>query len=91
MGGEGTRSFMGVVAECLRDKGCVAVSVRAQKAADIMSSPAFVAGEDTTVMEVADMLHKHEINRVPIVDGGGRLVGIVSRADVIKAWRARKA
>jgi CBS-domain-containing membrane protein len=85
MGGEGARSFMGVVAECLRGKGCVAVSVRAQRAEDIMSSPAVTVGEDTTVMAIADTFTGKRINRVPVVDGEGKLLGIVSRADIVRA------
>jgi CBS-domain-containing membrane protein len=85
MGGEGARSFMGVVAECLRGKGCVAVSVRAQRAGDIMSSPAVTVGEETTVMAIADIFTGKGINRVPVVDGAGKLLGIVSRADIVRA------
>ncbi len=87
MGGKKTRSFMGMITECLRGKGCVAVSVRAQRAEDIMSSPAVVVNEETTAMQIADIFAEKNINRVPVVDEKGTLLGIVSRADIVRALR----
>jgi CBS-domain-containing membrane protein len=84
MGGS-SRSFMGVVAECLKGKGCVAVPVRAKRAEDIMSSPAVTVGRETTLGEIADIFTGRKINRVPVVDGEGRLLGIVSREDIVRA------
>lgn len=85
MGADETRSFMAVVAECLKGKGCVAVSIRAKTAEDIMTSPAITVREDTTVMEIADIFTKKGINRVPVINSEGHLVGIVSRADIVRA------
>lgn len=87
MGGKDPKSFMGVVSECLKGKGCVALSIRAQKASDIMSSPAVTVHVDTTVGEIADIFTQRNINRVPVIDGQKRLIGIVSRADIVRASR----
>ena len=38
---------------------------------------------DTPVEEIADLLLKHRINGVPVVDGGGSLLGIVTAADLV--------
>lgn len=89
MGGEGARGFMGIVAECLKGKGCVAVPARKLKARDVMSSPAVTVGEDTALTEIAGIFTEKGINRVPVVDGAGRLAGIVSRADVVGAFMRR--
>ncbi len=51
---------------------------------DLMTKPAITASETTPVTELAEMLAKHRIKRLPIVRDG-KLVGIVSRADVIRA------
>lgn len=51
---------------------------------DIMSSEVIVVGEDTPVSEVAQLLTSKKIKRVPVVHEG-RLVGIVSRADIVYA------
>jgi len=53
-------------------------------AADLMTHPAITAGEDATLGEVAELLMCHRIKRVPIVKDG-KLVGIVSRANLINA------
>lgn len=81
----GGSSFMDVVAECLRGKGCLAVSVRALKARDMMSSPAITVTPEATVTEITGTLKGKNINRLPVVDGSGKLVGIVTRGDIIRA------
>lgn len=84
--GDGTaRTFMDVVSECLKGGGCVAAPVRAKHAGDIMNSPAITVGQDTSVMDAARTLVEKGINRLPVVDEKGRLVGIVSRADVVRS------
>jgi len=84
--GSGDKShFMSVVAECLKGKGCVAISIRSQKAEDIMTSPAVTVAEDTPAIEIAYIFTKKNINRVPVIDDKGKLTGIVSRADIVRA------
>jgi CBS domain-containing protein len=53
-------------------------------ASALMSRPVITATEHATVHEVADLMTTHKINRIPIVSGG-RLVGIVCRADIVRA------
>jgi CBS-domain-containing membrane protein len=85
MGSKDTRSFMDVVSQCLRNKGCVAITMRQQKAEDIMTSPAICVGEDTPVSEIGKIFTKENINRVPVTEKKGELIGIVARADVVQA------
>jgi CBS domain-containing protein len=85
MGAKDTKTFMGVVAECLKDRGCVALDVRAKKAEDIMSTPPFTVDEDTTLMDITNIFTERKINRVPVVDRKSKLVGIVSREDIVEA------
>ena len=49
-----------------------------------MQRTMITATERTSVTEIADLLSRHHIKRVPIVQDG-KLVGIVSRADLIRA------
>jgi CBS domain-containing membrane protein len=79
------RTFMEVVAECLKGSGCLAAPLRSYGAADFMNSPAVTVTEETPVMEIAQTFLQHKINRVPVVDHDGRLMGIVSRADVVRS------
>lgn len=76
-------SFMAVVAECLRDKGCKAVAIRGRQAGDLMSSPAITVAEDTPVTEIMKLFKEKSINRAPVLDAQGRLAGIVSRGDLL--------
>jgi CBS domain-containing protein len=49
-----------------------------------MSDNVISAAEDTPLSEIASLLEKHRIKRIPIVNEG-KLVGIVSRSNLIQA------
>lgn len=68
------------------------LGVVAEKMAEraVVSSPAVTVGEEATLTEIAEIFTRRNINRVPVVDGEGRMTGIVSRADVVKASRVGK-
>ncbi len=89
MGAKDRTHFMGVVAECLKG-GCVALPVRRKKAEDLMSTPPVTVGEETTVTEIARLFDEKNINRVPVIDQGGNLRGIVSRGDIVRAASYRQ-
>lgn len=55
-----------------------------KRAGDLMSTPVISAAPDTGLAELAELLTAHGIKRVPIVKDH-RLVGIVSRADIVTA------
>ena len=50
-----------------------------------MSSPVIVARYDTKLTEVIQLLRKHEIRHLPIVNDGGDLIGILSNRDMLVA------
>jgi CBS domain-containing protein len=50
---------------------------------DIMSHPVFTIGPDASIKEAAELLIDHAISALPVVDPSGRLVGIVSEADLL--------
>lgn len=54
------------------------------RVADIMSCEIITVSEDTPVGEIAALLTERKIKRVPVVSEG-RLVGIISRADIVNA------
>ena len=53
-------------------------------ARDVMSAPVIAVGEETSLAEIARLLTTHRIKRVPVVRDD-RVVGIVSRADLVRA------
>jgi CBS domain-containing protein len=55
-------------------------------AAELMTAPAVTVGPDASIAEAARLLHRHGIKRLPVVDPAGPLLGIVSRADLLKVF-----
>ena len=58
-------------------------------AGDIMSTPPITIGPFEDIKEVAVILDKRRIKRLPVVDFEGRLLGIISRGDIIRAMGKR--
>jgi CBS domain-containing membrane protein len=85
MGAQEKGTFMGIVAHCLKSKGCVAITMRKQKAEDIMTSPAITVGENRPIFEIANTFTEKNINRTPVVDQNNKLVGIVTRTDIVRS------
>ena len=54
------------------------------KARDVMISPVITVGENDPVHHVANLLIKHRISAVPVVDHTGKIIGIVSEGDLIR-------
>jgi CBS domain-containing protein len=54
------------------------------RARDIMSRYVIVVNDDAELTDVADILERHGIKRVPVVHDG-RLIGIISRGDLVRA------
>lgn len=53
------------------------------KVRDIMKTEVITVTPETSVRELADVLAKHKISGVPVVDARGGVVGMVSDSDVI--------
>jgi CBS-domain-containing membrane protein len=62
------------------------LKARGGTAAELMTWPVVTVGPEADVAEAARLLRKHLIRRLPVVDAGGRLVGIVSHSDVLKIF-----
>ncbi len=54
------------------------------KVEDFMSSPAITIQADADLREAAAVIDERKIKRLPVVDNKGRLVGILSRGDIIR-------
>lgn len=83
MGVTEKQNFMSLVAACLASRGCVALPIKNQSAKDLMTSPVIMVQPDTTIMEIAELFAVRKVNRLPVVDAGGKLLGIVSRGDLV--------
>jgi CBS domain-containing protein len=59
--------------------------LHATKAAHAMTAPAVTIESNRPISEAARIMTDRRINRLPVVDAG-RLVGIVTRADLVRAY-----
>ena len=64
------------------------VRAHATKVSDIMSPGVVAVQSSTPLADVADLMEQRRVRRVPVVDGG-KVVGIVSRANLLRAWASR--
>src|SRR5215471_18783218 len=53
------------------------------RAKDAMTSPAVTVAPETHCKDAAALLVRHRISALPVVDAEGRLVGLVSEADLL--------
>lgn len=60
------------------------VAKRGKQVKDIMSKNVLGVTDDTPVEKIANVMTTHRINRLPVMRGE-KLVGIVSRADIVGA------
>jgi len=63
--------------------------MRNTRVRDVMSSPAIVISSEALLEEADELMERHCIRRLPVVDGtSGRLVGILSQGDLREASMA---
>jgi CBS-domain-containing membrane protein len=61
-----------------------------RQVAELMSDRVVFANEHTSLSEIATLLERHRIKRIPIVKEG-KLIGIVSRSNLVQALAAGPA
>jgi predicted transcriptional regulator len=54
------------------------------KVKDVMSKDVISVSSDTNIFDAASKMDIHDVNRLPVIDSG-QLVGIIARADLLKA------
>jgi CBS domain-containing protein len=55
-------------------------------AADLMTTPPVTIGPDDSVAHAARLMYARRVKRLPVVGGDGRLIGIVTRSDVLSVY-----
>jgi CBS domain-containing protein len=55
-------------------------------AGDLMTHPAVTVKPDDTIQHAARLMYRLRVKRLPVVDAGGYLVGIVSRVDLLSVF-----
>lgn len=72
------------VADAGRDYEDEIRHVLAVTVADLMTSPVYNIRETATLEQVAKLMVDRRVNPVPVVDAAARLVGMVTRADLVR-------
>ena len=55
------------------------------KVEDVMTAQIRTVKEETPISEAANMMIKYNINRVPVLDSKDELIGIITRADIVRS------
>lgn len=77
------RGLFGVL---LDDRAAAELKLEARTAEAAMTSPALTIAPDRSVAEAAGAMVDQGVNRLPVVGTDGTLLGIVTRADLVRAF-----
>lgn len=58
---------------------------------DVMITPVMTTTPDTSIKGAAKQMAHHRIGALPVVDKKGKLVGIITESDALRAFVSRKA
>lgn len=61
------------------------LDLKGRTAADVMTSPVITVTTDTPTTEAIQLMISYKIKRLPVIDQQGHVVGIIGRADVLRA------
>src|SRR6202161_1505380 len=78
------QSFTGPLAGLLHRQELA--KARGVTAGELMARPPVTVCPDEAVGQAAQLMYDRRVKRLPVVDGAGRLAGIVSRTDVLSVF-----
>lgn len=61
---------------------CLAEKNNNRKVNEIMTSPVIIVHNDCTIAECLNLLLKHHLRRLPVLDKAGKIVGIIYMRDI---------
>jgi len=76
----------GLLSFLVDDRATAELKLEARTAGEAMSAPAITIRPDRPLPEAAGVMIDEGVNRLPVVDENGQLLGIVTRADLVKAF-----
>lgn len=62
------------------------LKLAARTAGEAMTAPAVTIGPKRAITEAANQMINEAVNRLPVVDDEGKLIGIITRADLVRAF-----
>ena len=72
------------VVEWMELRSSIAEDVGTWSVERAMTTPVHTINVDADIEEASEHMVRHGINRLPVVDATGRLMGIVTRGDIVK-------
>jgi CBS domain-containing protein len=57
---------------------------------DVMSESPITITPDKPLSEAARLMHERSVHRLPVVDDSGRVIGIITRGDIVRAMAAEQ-
>lgn len=76
----------GLLSFLAHDRATAELKLEARNAGEAMTAPAVTIGPHRPVAEAAARMIDADVNRLPVVEEDGALVGIVTRADLVRAF-----
>lgn len=83
--GLGKRPAIAMLLEMARGPAATTEVLLERPIRDIMSSPVIACGPHTPVSEICQLMSGREVNRVVVLDGESKPIGIVSSSDLVAA------
>lgn len=59
-----------------------------QTVGEVMSKNPVAISPDKSLREAAQLIQNHQVQRLPVLDNGGNVIGILTRGDIIRAMAA---
>ena len=53
------------------------------RVADLMTIDPITVAMDATIEDAEDLMRRHHVTGLPVVDDGGRLIGVISQTDIL--------
>ncbi|PKN48494.1 MAG: CBS domain-containing protein [Deltaproteobacteria bacterium HGW-Deltaproteobacteria-16] len=86
MGDGSQTSCMALIADSLASGGCPALCIRGTTAGEIMTTPVVTVLETALLHEAGTLMREKGINRIPVTNTKNRLLGILTRSDLMHAF-----
>jgi CBS domain-containing protein len=51
---------------------------------DVLSAPAVLIGTEGTLLDAVMLMRTHDVSGLPVIDGGGAVVGVLSQKDIAR-------
>jgi len=85
LGENPTAGLMNVVDSCLRRTFEFGETPGLKRVGEIMSRPAVSVGPESRLGDIVRLFEEKSINRLPVADSSGAVLGIITRSNVITA------